>query len=88
MILAAVLAECLFNRLNSCSVTTTADIIIQNYILTSERYVGIEDAILDDDPFDDKMKMLTSELSEMFKQSHKLEEDIKQRLEEIGWEIK
>ncbi|MBR1734316.1 MAG: hypothetical protein IJ730_02545 [Alphaproteobacteria bacterium] len=70
----------MFNRLNSCSVTTTADIIIQNYILTSERYVGIEDAILDDDPFDDKMKMLTSELSEMFKQSHKLEEDIKQRL--------
>lgn len=71
-----------------CAVATTADIAAQDYILTPGRYVGIEDAILDDEPFDDKMKRLTGELSEMFKQSHELEAEIRQKLGEIGWKIK
>ena len=71
-----------------CTVVTTADIAAQDYILTPGRYVGIEDAIWDDEPFDDKMKRLTTELSSMFEQSHELEEDIRQKLGAIGWEIK
>ena len=71
-----------------CAVATTADIAAQDYILTPGRYVGIEDAILDDEPFDDKMKRLTGELSEMFEQSHELEAEIRQKLGEIGWKIK
>lgn len=33
------------------------------------------------------MKKLTSELSEMFKKSHKLEEEIKKNLKAIGYEL-
>ena len=33
------------------------------------------------------MKRLTSELSDMFKQSDALQEEIKEKLKAIGWEI-
>ena len=59
----------------------------QDYILTPGRYVGIEETEEDDEPFEEKMKRLTEELSQMFKQSHKLEEEIRKNLERIGYEI-
>lgn len=59
----------------------------QNFILTPGRYVGIAEQEEDLEPFDDKMKRLTSELSVMFKKSHELEEEIKKNLEAIGYEI-
>ena len=40
-----------------------------------------------DEPFDEKMKRLTSELGQMFTKSHELEEQIKKNLEGIGWKI-
>ena len=70
-----------------CAVATTEDIAKQDYILTPGRYVGIEEKADDGEPFDDKMKRLTSELSEMFKKSHELEEEIRKKLEAIGYEI-
>lgn len=70
-----------------CAVVCTADIAKQDYILTPGRYVGIEEQEDDGEPFDDKMKRLTSELSEMFKKSHELEEEIRKKLEAIGYEI-
>ncbi len=57
------------------------------YILTPGRYVGIEEAQDDGEPFDEKMARLTGELAEMFARSHKLEEEIKQRLGAIGYEF-
>jgi hypothetical protein len=33
------------------------------------------------------MKRLTSELAEQFKESDKLEEEIKKNLKSIGWEV-
>jgi len=57
------------------------------YILTPGRYVGIEEAEDDGEPFDEKMTRLTGELAEMFARSHKLEEEIKQRLGAIGYEF-
>ena len=51
------------------------------------RYVGIEEKEEDDEPFDQKMTRLTTELGQMFEQSHKLEEEIKQNLAGIGWKI-
>ena len=38
----------------------------QDFILTPGRYVGIEEVEDDGEPFEDKMKRLTSELSDMF----------------------
>ncbi len=70
-----------------CAVKTTKDIAKQDYILTPGRYVGIEEQKDDGEPFDDKMKRLTKELSEMFKKSHELEAQIKKNLEAIGYEI-
>jgi len=57
------------------------------YILTPGRYVGIEELEDDGEPFDDKMTRLTSELAEMFIKSHELEDEIKLRLGDIGYEF-
>ena len=70
-----------------CAVATTEDIAKQDYILTAGRYVGIEEQQEDGEPFDQKMTRLTSELSEMFKKSHTLENEIREKLGAIGYEI-
>jgi len=70
-----------------CSVVTTEEIAKQEYILTSGRYVGIEEQEDDGEPFEEKMTRLTSELSEMFAKSHELENEIRQKLEAIGYEL-
>ena len=70
-----------------CAVKTLDEIKEQDYILTPGRYVGIEEQEDDGEPFDEKMRRLTSELSEMFKKSHELEDEIKKNLEAIGYEI-
>ena len=70
-----------------CAVATLDDIAKQDYILTPGRYVGIEEQEDDGEPFEEKMARLTSELSEMFKKSHELEDEIRKKLGEIGYEI-
>ena len=57
------------------------------YVLTPGRYVGIEEAEDDGEPFDEKMARLTGELSEMFRRSHELEGEIRKRLGAIGFDI-
>jgi len=71
-----------------CAAVSTDGIAKQDYILTPGRYVGIEEQEDDGEPFEEKMTRLTSELSEMFKRSHELEDEIRKRLEAIGFEIK
>lgn len=70
-----------------CAIANTEDIAKQDYILTPGRYVGIEEVEDDDEPFDDKMKRLTSELSDMFAKSHELEDEIRKKLGAIGYEV-
>lgn len=70
-----------------CAVATLDDIAKQDYILTPGRYVGIEEQEDDGEPFEEKMARLTSELSEMFKKSHDLEDEIRKKLGAIGYEI-
>jgi type I restriction enzyme M protein len=70
-----------------CAVVETEDIKKQDYILTPGRYVGIEEQVEDDEPFEEKMERLTSELSEMFVRSHELEIEIKERLGAIGFVV-
>lgn len=71
-----------------CTVADIEDIAKQDYILTPGRYVGIEDQEDDGEPFEEKMKRLTSELSGMFEKSHELEEEIRKKLGAIGYDIK
>lgn len=70
-----------------CAVATLEDIEKQDYILTPGRYVGIAEQEDDGEPFEEKMARLTSELSEMFEKSHELEEEIREKLGAIGYEI-
>ena len=70
-----------------CAVVDTEKIAEQDYILTPGRYVGVEKQEDDGEPFEEKMARLTSELSDLFKQSHKLEAEIKEKLGAIGYEL-
>lgn len=70
-----------------CAVTSTEEIAKHDYILTPGRYVGIEETQDDDEPFEEKMTRLTSELSDLFAKSHELENEIRQKLGAIGYEI-
>lgn len=68
------------NQQGFCAVVATEEIAKQDHMLTPGRYVGIEEQEQDSEPFDEKMERLTTELYEMFSQSHKLEQEIKERL--------
>ena len=70
-----------------CAVVTTEYIGKQDYFLTPGRYVGIPEQEDDGEPFDEKMTRLTGELSELFKKSHELETEIRQKLEAIGYGV-
>ena len=70
-----------------CAVADLQAIEKQDFILTPGRYVGIEEVEDDGEPFEEKMTRLTSELSEMFKKSHELEDEIRKKLGAIGYEI-
>lgn len=70
-----------------CAVVTTEEVAKQDYILTPGRYVGIEEQEDDGEPFEEKMARLTSELSDLFAKSHELEDEIREKLGAIGYEI-
>ena len=70
-----------------CAVVDMAKIAEQDFILTPGRYVGIAEQEQDTEPFDEKMKRLTGELSSLFEQSHALEAEIKKQLESIGYKL-
>lgn len=70
-----------------CAAVPTEEIARQDYILTPGRYVGIEEQEDDGEPFEEKMGRLTAELGELFERSHELEQEIRERLGEIGYEI-
>lgn len=70
-----------------CAVADLETIAKQDYILTPGRYVGIEEQEDDGEPFDDKMKRLTGELSGLFAKSHELEDKIRKNLGAIGYEV-
>lgn len=71
-----------------CAVKSLDEIAEQDYILTPGRYVGIAEVEDDGEPFPEKMERLTTELSDLFAQSHQLEAEIKKQLGSIGFEIK
>lgn len=71
-----------------CATRSISDIAKEDYILTPGRYIGIEEQADDGEPFEDKMKRLTTELSGMFAKSNELQDEIKKNLASIGFEIK
>lgn len=63
------------------------DIKENGYVLTPGRYVGTEEQQDDGIPFEEKMELLTEELSKQFEESHKLEEEIKKNLKGIEYGV-
>lgn len=76
------------NEKGYCAAVSIEDVAKQDYILTPGRYVGIVETEDDGEPFQEKMERLTSELSDLFAQSHDLEEEIRKQLSNIGFTIK
>ena len=71
-----------------CYSATTEEIKTNDYVLTPGRYVGVEGSKEETISFEEKMKSITSELSKQFEESHKLEEEIKNNMKAIGFELK
>ncbi len=68
-----------------CKSATTAEIAAHGYVLTPGRYVGAEEVADDGEPFDEKMSRLISELEAQFKESAKLEAQIRANLKGLGF---
>ena len=73
--------------LGYCKKASLEEIASNDYVLTPGRYVGTEEVEDDGIPFEEKMKTLTEELSDQFKQSNELDEEIKRVLGAIGYDI-
>lgn len=70
-----------------CKSTTIEYIRKNDYVLTPGRYVGAPLQEEDSEPFPDKMARLTSQLKEQFKESNRLEEQIKVNLKGLGYDL-
>ena len=68
-----------------CKSATLDDIRKHGYILTPGRYVGAAPKQEDDEPFDVKMKRLTTQLREQMETSARLDKIIWENLKEIGY---
>jgi type I restriction enzyme M protein len=70
-----------------CKSAKLEEVRQQNWVLTPGRYVGSEEKEEDMEEFNEKMQRLTSELSEQFKRSRELEDEIRKNMERIGFEL-
>lgn len=70
-----------------CKVATLNEIAENDYVLTPGRYVGLAKAKNDGVPYEVKMKQLTNELGKEFEEGNKLQNEIKNVLKELGYEI-
>lgn len=70
-----------------CKSATLEEIKGHEYVLTPGRYVGIEDAVDDGIPFNEKIENMTAELAELFAKSRQLEDEIRKNLGGLGYEF-
>ena len=76
------------DELGFCKAATTANEITEHeYNIVPGRYVGAPPLPDDGEPFEEKMKRLTSELGEHFTESRRLEDKIRKNLEGFSFEI-
>ena len=68
-----------------CKSATKEEIAKNGYVLTPGRYVGVAEGEDDGVPFEEKMKKLSGELKEYFKDSKKLEKKIGENLRKLNF---
>ncbi|MCJ7450067.1 MAG: type I restriction-modification system subunit M [Bacteroidales bacterium] len=70
-----------------CKSVSLDEVRKNNYVLTPGRYIDFKEEEDDGEVFDEKMKKLTSELSEQILKSVELDSVIKENLKKLGYEI-
>jgi len=70
-----------------CKAAKLDDIREHGHVLTPGRYVGAPEAEEDDEPFEEKIARLTSELSSQFAESKRLEDEIRKNLKGLGFDV-
>lgn len=70
-----------------CKAVSISEVSESGYMLTPGRYVGLAPEEEDTEPYEEKMKRLTTELSQLFEESHRLEEEIKKNMEALGFKM-
>ncbi|MBU3924477.1 type I restriction-modification system subunit M [Patescibacteria group bacterium] len=70
-----------------CKAAKISEVEKNGFVLTPGRYVGSDYVEEDDGVFEEKMAILTKELSGQFKQSKELEDRIRKNLKSIGFNI-
>ena len=68
-----------------CKKATLEEVRTHGHVLTPGRYVGAEEVEGDGEPFEEKMKRLTTQLDEQFKESARLEAEIRSNLSKLGY---
>jgi type I restriction enzyme M protein len=68
-----------------CKASSLADIKKNDYVLTPGRYVGVKEEEADTEPYEEKMKRLSSELKIQFEKSDDLEKEIRNNLKALGF---
>ncbi|MBM7510283.1 type I restriction enzyme M protein [Nocardioides salarius] len=63
------------------------EIAARNFVLTPGQYVGVEEALLDDEPIDDKVNRLVGELKDVLAEGELLEAEIWKNLRELGYDV-
>lgn len=66
------------------AVATTNEIAEHRYALTPGRYVGNEEALDEDEPFDERFPALLKRLDEQFAKARRLESEVRAALEEVA----
>ena len=70
-----------------CKSAKKAEVASHGHILTPGRYVGAADIADDGEPFDQKIKRLTTTLAQQFTESAKLEKEIRKNLASLGFPL-
>ena len=70
-----------------CKSVSIQEVAEAGYMLTPGRFVGLAPEEEDDEPYEEKMKRLISELSQLFDESDKLKKAISDNLRGLGFEL-
>lgn len=70
-----------------CKAVPLIDVAATNYMLTPGRYVGLCPEDGESGTYEEKMEQIASELKDLFEESHELENQIKNNLKLLGFEI-
>jgi len=76
-----------FDEAGFCKAVKLEDIRKADYVLTPGRYVGAAAQEADAEPFEEKMARLTTALGDQFKESARLEAEIRKNLAGLGYGI-